>query len=107
MTEEVGYFALDARQQIDAPIVITEGGIAIGGTAVPGIFESVTIDPAPDDTSEIREPRTVTVKFVAEGGVVLNAGLRIDPRPDGSIRVSPPSLVTHFAPAEGGGTPSP
>ncbi|OZD03870.1 hypothetical protein CH275_15885 [Rhodococcus sp. 06-235-1A] len=106
MPEEVGYFALDANQQLDAPIVITEGGIAIGGTAVPGIIldGEVVIDPVTDDPSKLR---TVTVKFAAEGGVVLNPALGLDPQPDGSIRIRASRLVSHFAPAVGGGTPSP
>lgn len=106
MTEEVGYFALDARQQLDAPIVITEGGIAIGGTAVPGIIidGEVVIDPVTDDPSNLR---TVTVKFAAEGGVVLNDGLGLDPQPDGSIRVSSRPHRQTPTTAEGGGTPSP
>ncbi|OZE89966.1 hypothetical protein CH298_13355 [Rhodococcoides fascians] len=106
MSEEVGYFALDAGQQIHAPIVITEGGIAIGGTAVPGIIldGEVVINPIGVDPSNLR---TVTVKFAAEGGVVLNAGLGLDPQPDGSIRVS--SRPGREAPttAEGAGPPPP
>ncbi|WP_033189304.1 hypothetical protein [Rhodococcoides fascians] len=95
MAEEVGFFALDTDGKIDAPIVITEGGIAIGGTAVPGLIVegSVRINPAPTDLSG---HRTVTVQFFAEGGVVLNPSLHLVNEPDGSTRVHsrPPSNLT-------------
>ncbi len=106
MAEEVGYFALDQGQKLDAPIVITEGGIAIGGTAVPGIIldGEVYVDPVPTDPDELR---TVTVKFAAEGGVVLHRGLRIETTPDGRLRVRTPSVIDEPSAGVGVGTPSP
>lgn len=106
MAEEVGFFALDDGQKLEAPIVITEGGIAIGGTAVPGIIldGEVYVDPVPTDPDQLR---TVTVKFAAEGGVVLHRGLRLETAPDGRLQVRSPGVLAESSDGVGVGTPSP